>query len=155
MRLSCFRITKRERVAEAFDGEGARLYGGRWNSKGKRVVYTSASKSLAILETLVHLDSHELLAQLFCFIESTFPEQVCEVLDPRTLQSGWDNDIPIGFTQQVGDRWLSESRSAVLAVPSVLSPDESNYLLNPEHRDFAKIAMGPPKNFAFSRRFLK
>ncbi|MEX2607338.1 MAG: RES family NAD+ phosphorylase, partial [Kiritimatiellia bacterium] len=58
---TCYRLTKKKRVHTAFDGEGARLYGGRWNSKGTRMVYTSAAPSLAILETLVHVDSPTVL----------------------------------------------------------------------------------------------
>jgi RES domain-containing protein len=146
---------KWNRVAEAFDGEGARKFGGRWNSKGKRVVYTSGSLSLAILETLVHLDSHEVLARRYCRIALDFPEKICETLDSSKLPAGWDSDIPVNFTRNVGDKWLNEARSAVLAVPSALSPGEMNFLLNPDHKDFALVTRGAPERFIFSKRFLK
>jgi RES domain-containing protein len=153
--LTAFRITKRERSATCFDGEGARLYGGRWNSKGQRVIYTSATQSLAILETLVHLDSHEILAKLFCVRTAQFDDTLCETIGTTTLPPGWDADIAINATREIGDRWLRESRSAVLAVPSAISSAELNYLLNPCHPDFRMIALGPAQDFVFSQRLLK
>ena len=155
MTITCYRVVKRHRADTCFDGEGARLFGGRWNSKGKRVVYTSASQSLAILEILVHLDSHEVLAKRYRLRTAEFPESLCEHLDIAALPAGWDDDIPINATRSIGDRWLSESRSAVLVVPSALSSSESNFLLNPDHPDFGQIALGPTRDFTFSRRLLK
>lgn len=155
MTISCFRLVKRERVATAFDGEGARLFGGRWNSKGKRVVYASSSQSLAIIETLVHLESHEVLAKRYCLITADFPDSLCEVLDTKSLVHGWDDDVPIHYTRDIGNQWLNELRSAVLAVPSAISPAEKNYLLNPDHVDFRLVKRGAPQDFVFSRRLLK
>lgn len=155
MIISSFRLTKRERSNTCFDGEGARLFGGRWNSKGQRAVYTSVSQSLAILETLVHLDSHEIIAKKYCFRTAQFDDSLCESVDVTNLPRGWDNDMPINATRDIGDRWLLEHRSAVLIVPSVISPAESNYLFNPEHPDFPSITLGPTKDFAFSQRLLK
>lgn len=149
------RIVKRERSATCFDGEGARLFGGRWNSKGGRMVYTSATQSLAILETLVHLDSHEALAKLYCTRSAQFEHDLIESIDTANLPTGWDADIPLNATREIGDRWLRESRSAVLAVPSVISSSELNYLLNPSHPDFSKIVLGPEQDFVFSQRLLK
>jgi RES domain-containing protein len=153
--ITSFRIVKRERAAACFDGEGARLFGGRWNSKGKRLVYTSASQSLAILEMLVHLDSQEVLARTYCVRTTTFDGALCENLRPSVLPKGWDGDMPINATRDIGDKWFAESRSAVLAVPSAISAAEQNYLLNPDHPDFRKIIQGPLQDFAFSRRLLK
>ena len=119
MNIRCFRIVRRARAEQCFDGEGARLFGGRWNSKGKRVVYTSESMSLAILETLIHLESHEALGRLYCVRTATFPLPLCEHLRPALLPDGWNNDLPINATRRIGDNWLTASRSAVLAVPSV------------------------------------
>ncbi len=155
MNRTAYRLIKRARAPTCFDGEGARLVGGRWNSKGVRIVYTSATQSLAILETLVHLDSHEVLAKKFCFRTAQFPEALCETLALGSLPPGWDGDVPIQATREVGDRWISEGRSAVLAVPSVICAGETNYLLNPAHPDFAKITLGPAQDFVFSQRLVK
>lgn len=155
MIITGFRIIKRERASTCFDGEGARLFGGRWNSKGKRVVYTSASESLAILETLVHLNSHEILAKMFCMRTACFDSKFCEILDPSTLPLGWNDDMVISATKNIGDKWITEARSAVLSVPSTISLAEQNYLLNPNHEDFPKIILEPEQDFVFSKRLLK
>ena len=142
-------------ASTCFDGEGARLFGGRWNSKGKRVVYTSVSESLAILETLVHLDSYEILAKNFCMRTACFDSKFCEILDPSTLPLRWNDDMVISATKNIGDKWITEARSAVLSVPSAISLAEQNYLLNPNHEDFPKIILEPEQDFVFSKRLLK
>jgi RES domain-containing protein len=153
--LEAFRIIKRARASTCFDGEGARLFGGRWNSKGVRLVYTSSTQSLAILETLVHLDSHEILAKKYCVRVAQFDAKLCERLDRALLPGGWDEDIPINATKDIGDAWIKTGRSAVLIVPSSISPLEENYLLNPAHPDFRLIRFSAAKDFVFSRRLLK
>ena len=142
-------------ASTCFDGEGARLFGGRWNSKGKRVVYTSVSESLAILETLVHLDSYEILAKNFCMRTACFDSKFCEILDPSTLPLRWNDDMVISATKNIGDKWITEARSAVFSVPSAISLAEQNYLLNPNHEDFPKIILEPEQDFVFSKRLLK
>lgn len=150
-----FRIIKRGRAPTCFDGQGAWMFGGRWNSKGTRVVYTSGTQSLAILETLVHLDSHEVLAKKFCLRTIEFDIALCEAVDVGILPSGWDNDVTLNATRDIGDKWVMEKRSAILAVPSVIASTEINFLLNPEHSDFHKIQQNPPQDFVFSHRLIK
>ena len=146
-----FRIVKSAHAARAFDGQGARLYGGRWNSPGTAIVYTAQSEALAVLELLVHLQASHFLHS-YSSIPARFDDALVEVVAARSLPASWRDYPAPSALQQIGDRWAAEGRSAVLRVPSVIVPAEVNYLLNPGHRDFATIAIGRPSRFQFDRR---
>ena len=147
-----WRIVKAKHVATAFSGEGAAKTGGRWNSRGVAVVYTSASRSLAALETLVHLTPPVMFRYKIICIE--FIDELLEQMKVDDLPLDWRVEPPPPSTKQLGDAWVRSSRSAILAVPSVIIPDEFNYLLNPAHADFEKIAVGKPADFTFDPRLL-
>jgi RES domain-containing protein len=147
-----WRIVRMARAAAAFSGEGAAAGGGRWNTPGTPVVYLSEHKSLAALETLVHLSRRA--AVRFVFFRVGLPAEVIERLPRQALSAQWTHEPPLAETQAVGDGWVRENRSAVLAVPSVIIPEEFNYLLNPAHPDFKKISIGKPQPFAFDPRLL-
>jgi RES domain-containing protein len=149
-----WRIVKAARAATAFDGEGARLYGGRWNSPGHALVYTAENVSLAALELLVHLQESALLAS-YALLPATFPAAAVTALDAAALPARWKTWPAPARLRQLGDAWLAEGRSAVLAVPSAVVPAERNYLLNPAHPDFRKVTLGAPQRFAFDRRLAK
>jgi RES domain-containing protein len=151
---TAWRIVKTRRARSAFDGEGARLHGGRWNSPGTPMVYTAESISLAVLELLVHLQASPLLAA-YSVISATFDDALVEALPRRALPSGWTQHPAPVRLQELGDRWAAERRSAVLRVPSAVVPAESNFLLNPKHPDFAKVRLGAPARFDFDRRLGK
>ena len=148
---SGFRLLKTAHVATAFDGEGARLNGGRWNSPGTAVVYTSQSESLAALEILVHLQASRLLMSCST-IPVVFDGDLVEILDAADLPPGWDGYPAPSALAQIGDRWVVEQRSAVLQVPSAVVPNEVNYVLNPGHPQFARIRIGSPRPFRFDQR---
>ena len=149
-----WRIVPEDRAADAFIGEGAKMYGGRWNSTGSAVVYASQHKSLAALEQLVHLNpmsGKRFKAYLF-----QFPESFIARVSPGDLPEDWRREPASSSTQRVGDDWIRKARSAVLAVPSIIIPEELNYLLNPAHADFPKIAITrPPQDFVFDPRLLE
>jgi RES domain-containing protein len=148
--LRGWRIVRRSRSAEAFSGEGARRYGGRWNSPGLRIVYASDSLSLAALETLVHINPYTPMAFVYFALE--WPADITEeIASPPT---GWDISPSGPASQRVGDAWCEAGRSAVLAVPSVLVPAQRNFLLNPGHPDFSQIKIHPPQPFTFDPRLL-
>ena len=147
---SGWRIVPETRAHDAFIGEGAKLYGGRWNSSGVAVVYSSQHKSLAALELLVHRDPRR--ANRFTAFLFQFPESLVETVALRGLPEDWRQEPPPPSTQQIGAAWMRESRSAVLAVPSIIIPEELNYVLNPAHPDFRKITIGKPHDFAFDAR---
>jgi len=134
-------------------GEGAARLGGRWNSPGTRVVYASGSLSLAMLEIMVHLDDYATLVDSYSFIPLEIPSQLIRNVDKGP--PGWRSNPPSAASQRVGDAWASSLQSAVLSVPSVLAPQERNYLLNPLHPDFSRIRVGKPRPLPFDRRLAK
>jgi RES domain-containing protein len=152
--VRAWRIVKGKHAAAALSGEGTKAAGGRWSSPGLAVVYTAGSASLAMLEMLVHLESQDLLKRYVLF-EATFAESLVTSLDREDLPRSWRNSPPPAAAQRIGDAWLAEGRSAVLRVPSVVVPAEWNYLLNPAHADFARIAIGPKQPVQFDPRLVK
>jgi RES domain-containing protein len=148
-----WRLLTARYAATAFSGEGARLYGGRWNSKGIPVVYTAGSQSLAVLEMLVQDDP---LRARYIMIPATLPKALkVERLTPEQLPAGWRDIAARDLTQAVGDDWLKRKSSAVLAVPSAVIPAETNYLINPLHPAFGKIEIGVPQDFFTDQRLIR
>ena len=148
---SAWRLVKRRHAGAAFDGEGASAYGGRWNSVGVRMVYTSQSAALAALEVLVGVQKAGLLAA-YDLIEARFREALVEVIESRQLPEAWWRHPPSAATQALGDRWVREGRSPVLRVPSAVIRTEHNFLLNPVHPDFGSIEIGVAHPFEFDAR---
>lgn len=149
-----WRIVKPHRVADAFSGEGARLFGGRWNSIGRPMVYAAESKALAALEILVHVDDGGLMDEYLC-IPIRFDGRLMRSLDLKSLPENWRTNPPPASIRRIGDAWVEEGRSVVLEVPSVLIPGEGNYLINPQHPNLGKVKVGPPEPFEFDPRLLK
>ena len=147
-----WRIVKERHSATAFDGEGARLFGGRWNSRGTRLVYASATLALAALENLVHLNPP--VAFKYVAIPIDFDEELVETVAASDLPADWTEEPPPPSTAEIGDLWVKDSRSAVLEIPSVIIHAEPNYLFNPAHPDFKKIIIGKPQPFSFDPRLL-
>lgn len=154
MILHGWRIAKTKTSKDAFSGEGARLYGGRWNSPGTAVVYVSSTASLAVLEMLVHLGSEALL-NAYSLWHVEFDESLVQKLDPSELPEGWRDSPPPREVQSIGDRWSKKRTSAILQVSSVIVPQESNFLINPRHPDFAQIRIGEPQRFILDSRLLR
>lgn len=149
--VSAFRIVQPRWVAMAMDGEGARLYGGRWNPVGVAVVYLAESRSLAALEMLAHLTPQSRTLP-FSLIEVRFPESCVEELAPSKLPRNWqDNQAPDSL-KRIGADWVASGSSLVLRVPSAVVAGEFNYLLNPAHPDSAKIQLSEPVAWVFDRR---
>lgn len=148
---SLFRISSPRYPATS--GAGAALYGGRWNKVGTAVIYTAQSASLAALEVLVH---YNVLPKDHVLTEIRVPEDL-EVLavDEAELPGGWDAIAYIPATQEIGERWIKEARSAILSVPSCIIPGERNYLINPAHSAFGKLDFQPPRPFRFDPRLRK
>ena len=152
--ITAWRIIKKRRAANAFDGEGARLFGGRWNSPGVRTVYVASTRSLAALEMAVYFDRSTLLGA-FVLIPCRFNERLVAKVDRRRLPAGWRSDPSPRELATIGDAWVREAASAVLAVPTAIIDEETNYLLNPAHSDFAAIRIGNPHDFEFDQRLIR
>ena len=148
-----WRIILASEASTAFAGEGARRYGGRWNSSGVRVVYVSEHQSTAALEVFVN-NKPFLPIDKFKAFHLQWPDDITEVVPQKTLPVNWRVHPPAMETRQIGDRWVQERRSAVLAVPSAVSPADTNFLINPLHPDFKRIRIAPPIDFEFDSRLL-
>ncbi len=138
--VEAFRIYKSRYASSAMTGEGAKKFGGRWNDQGGEVVYCSSSLALAQFKTLVHLQG-PLPLRGFEFVRIEFPQNLIkhriEVSDLEKFSFNW-RDYPSHVQlREIGDQWISSRKSLVLQVPSAVSSTESNYLLNPLHRDFS------------------
>ncbi len=149
--ITAWRIAKLKFLSSAFTGEGSKRYGGRWNSVGTPVVYLAESRSLAVLELLVHVDPGELLHH-YRLIPVTFERKLMKEISVANLPADWRRNRPGSSTRSVGDGWIASGESVVLRVPSGIVPEESNFLLNPRHADFYKVDLGAPQPFRFDRR---
>jgi RES domain-containing protein len=118
------------------------------------VAYASDSIALAALEVLAHLQSTGIL-QVYSVASIRFPESQIEVLDVASLPKGWRRFPSPPQNQAVGDKWVAESRSLALRVPSAIIPSASNYLINPLHPAFSSVVIGRPERFAFDPRLLR
>lgn len=153
--IEAFRIVTASRAGTAFDGEGARRTGARWNSPGVPMVYTASTRSLAAMELLVHLDQRTVLHSYVC-IPVQFNESLVEDLPIGSIPAGWNPTSPTDSTRLVGDAWIKGSSAIILRVPSIVVPEEFNFLLNPLHPDFGKMTLiGKPKPFLYDPRLKK
>jgi RES domain-containing protein len=153
--LTLWRISKRKYADAAFSGEGARRVGGRWNSRGQGMVYTSGTLSLAALEVLVHMEIAE-MGNTLVAIRAERPTTITiERLEISQLPADW-RDIPApGALAELGDRWFQSRQTVILGVPSAVVLNEYNYLINPSHPDFTHIKLGTPESFNLDSRLWK
>jgi len=149
-----WRICRGRFAADAATGEGARLYGGRWNSRGVRVVYASTSLALAAMETFVNLEPNVQPTDLVS-IQGETPEGVeIERLEPKDLPPAWHKARNQSL-RRYGDEWISAGRTAALLIPSAAVSGEWNVLLNPLHPKFDRIKFNRPQPFHFDARMFR
>ena len=150
MRL--WRVCARVHAAQAFSGQGAALYGGRWNPPGVSLVYTSRTLSLAALELYVNVEPDEVPGAFVC-LESQVPDGVSqERIEATSLPRAWRRCPAPAALQAIGQGWLQRGKTLLLIVPSVVIPEECNVLVNPRHPEFSRLAIRPPKPFSFDPR---
>lgn len=149
-----FRLSKEE-YANTLSGYGASIYGGRWNSKGIEVIYTSESRALAMAELLVHLPLG-LLPKNYKIISVNIPDELkIKAVNFKDLPKNW-NKFPFSdVTSSIGDEFIREGKYPILKVPSAIIKDEFNYLINPHHKDFNKIKLLKVEDFIFNDRLFK
>lgn len=135
-----------------WSGEGARLFGQRWNPPGLAAIYTGTSFAICLLEVLVHANrkTPPIAAR---FVEALVPDDVSrEVFDPA-LHPGWDGLRDTSAAQAFGRAWIEEQRSALLFVPSIITAGhDTNVVINPNHPDAVRIAVGPETEMALDGR---
>ena len=146
-----YRFTNKK-YSHDISGEGSRLYGGRWNSKGIPAVYTSLTISLALLELLIHSASFdEIQTNQLMMIDANINETTS--LSLKQLKANWQHDED--YCKYIGDNFLQSFSGLLFKVPSVVIPDEENIVINPGHKDFNKIKIKSVKTFEFDARLFK
>jgi len=153
--MQVYRLIKQKYAADALDSEGARRFGGRWNSKGRAVLYASDTISLAALEILAHLHITAALNAYVC-VAIDLPDDGILLLQDSDLLDDWRSDPVVPSTMYIGDEWIKGESSLALSVPSTLIPQQRNYLINPAHPDFKSLYEGvETEAFEFDTRLLR
>ncbi len=153
MATSLWRISKKRYAATAFSGAGGILADGRWNRKGRAIVYSADSLALALLEILVHIEDRTLgKLPLFVSFEASVEDHLVETIDPSSIPDDWQKWPQSSSTQNFGDDWLRSMRSVVLKIPSTIVPSQSNFLINPAHPDFTQITINKTEPFEIDQR---
>lgn len=137
---------------DSLDGIGARLYGGRWNSKGYAMIYTASSRALAVLEVLVHLPPL-FTPDNFCLGEIEIPDSKILTIDANTLPVNWKDVSSPQELKKIGNQFLNDSMYLAMRVPSSVVEQEFNYLLNPAHPLISKVKVNSSA-FNFDDRLL-
>lgn len=137
-------------------GGGAKSTGGRWNELGTPMLYTSESRALACLETVVHLNAGGLPLNRY-LVQIELPDSAwakAEVVDPTTLV-GWDADPAGRASIKHGTNWMRDARSLLLFVPSGIVPEEANVLVNPLHPDMKGVTATKIRRWTYDPRLVK
>ena len=154
--ISCWRIfNPKYTVEQAISGAGSVKTGGRWNSMGIAMVYTSETLSLAAFEILVHL-GRENIFNSYRKVEIQIPERLILTATVEDLPPGWDErSIDPYVAMGIGDQWINDNSSLALRVPSAIIPQDNNILINPNHSDWKKIVIMKDSPFVFDHRLKK
>ncbi|GAB2557613.1 RES family NAD+ phosphorylase [Spirosoma areae] len=150
--MELYRVT-RQKYEQDLSGNGAAVYGGRWNEIGQPALYAASSRSLAILETLVHIHQSQPPVDyriVVLYVPDTVP---LTSITSRELPANWKADET--YTQQRGSEWLNTNESLLLRVPSVIVKAEYNYLLNPAQEYFAEVQLVAVEPIEFDPRFFQ
>ena len=136
-----YRVLRKPYARTPFDGEGAYRYGGRWSSPGTRLSYTSEHQSLAMLEYFVHLDVDDPPDDLVLAVAEAPDDLARERVETSNLPANWrESAAPPGLAR-LGDEFAQRGEGCLLLVPSVLAPNENNWLINPAHPDYKRIVV--------------
>lgn len=147
-----FRISSCKFIDD-LSGTGAAMYGGRWNSIGIHIVYTAGSASLAMLESLVHFGGR--IVGDYCQLALEIPEDLVAVVKEEALPVNWRESPAPDILKTFGNQFITDAKALILRVPSVLVPDEANFLINPKHPEFKRIRTLVKSKIKFDDRLLK
>ncbi|MDN3656238.1 RES family NAD+ phosphorylase [Ferruginibacter paludis] len=147
--MTVYRITT-EQWSRSLRASG---YPARWNAKGRFVIYTAGSRSLAYLENLVHR-SGEWQDKIYKVMLIEIPDKIqMDSIEPGTLKKGWEQVSNFSYCQSMAADWLNGATTAVLKVPSAIIKKEYSYLINPQHPEFKLIRLSGTEDFSFDIRF--
>jgi RES domain-containing protein len=150
--LKIYRVLRRAFAKNPFDGEGAYRFGGRWSSPGTRLSYASEHQSLAMLEYFVHLDKDDPPNDLVLAVAEVPDELKREEVDIASLPADWRDAAAPPALALIGDKFAQRAKHCLLLVPSVLAPNEKNFLVNPAHADYKNILNCKLENVIFDAR---
>lgn len=156
--MKLYRLTQKKHSTAPFSPIGAKLFGGRWNSKGAEALYFSESESLCSLEVFVHVNNDPNIAKKYDLYRIDIPKGLIVKLDHHDLPSSWRAIPASARTQEIGDEFLNNFKPqfAALQIPSAISPRDKNYLVNPNHPAMEQIFKEHEKlNFEFDLRIFK
>ncbi|WP_306535229.1 RES family NAD+ phosphorylase [Geobacter sp.] len=146
-----YRIAE-EQFARDLSGDGARLYGGRWNPKGVPMLYTAESVALAALEVLVRLSTPKRYSRI---VYEAPDEASLEIMTVQSLPAHWLLPYPNASLMEIGGRWARERHSLLLKVPSAAVRGEGwNILINPLHSEFSTVSIVDVTPFTYDERLL-
>ena len=149
-----YRLSKSKYSAD-LSGKGAERSGGRWNSKGVTMVYTSTSRALCTAEVAVHMPLGIVPAD-YVLVTLEIPDDLISEAGISDLPADWHSFPHPDSTQKLGDRFIREGKFLALKVPSVVVQGEYNFLINPGHEAAARIRVVNTESFLFDKRlFIK
>ncbi|RXK82786.1 RES family NAD+ phosphorylase [Filimonas effusa] len=152
--MEAYRLA-REKYATPLSGIGAALYGARWNSIGKELIYLASNRSLAMAEVAVHLTLGT-LPQDYMMVSVFIPDNISlQKISPTELPAGWNAFPHPVSTQYTGDNFVMESLYCVLQVPSAVTSGDYNLLINPLHPEFKRILITEVSKFPFDKRIFE
>lgn len=149
--MKIWRICRERYASGAFSGEGARRFGGRWNSRGVPMVYASSSLALAAIELFVHLEPGQAPGDLVSIGAELPGGEPAQRWDETVLPAQWWDD-ELGPMRDLGDAWIRDKQSLAVLAPSVPIRQEWNVLVNPLHPGIAEIMFDQPQPFVFDAR---
>ncbi len=150
--MELYRITQ-ENYAEDISGNGSRLFGGRWNSEDNYALYASSTRALALLETLAHTPAKMLRSKVYILISLFVPGGAgIQKIPVDKLLKGWDTTDTPFYTRRIGDEFLYANKKLILEVPSVVVPEEMNFMLNPLHEGMKKVKIVNKRRIVFDSR---
>jgi RES domain-containing protein len=155
--MKVYRVEREKYLETTLSGIGASMAKGfRWNSEDTKLVYTSETRALAMLEVSVHLDISEDFPTDRYFVEIEIPDETSALeVSVDDLPDQWDTKPPLLVTQIIGDDFVLNGQAAILKVPSCIVPEEYNYLINPLHPDSKKIKITHSSPLKFDERLKK
>ncbi len=139
----------------ALDGRGGLYASARWHSQGRPIVYLAGNPAGALIEVIVHLEIRDgVFPKSFQLLKAHAADGVSrERIESAALRADWVEDARV--SRAVGDKWIEESRSALLEVPSAIVPETANWLLNPAHTDARQITIEWHKPFPVDGRLFR